>query len=73
MNTETSILLIGAGLFIYFIVYKKYRFFGNIAFMLLGLSLIMIQSDNSQIIIGMLVMVGSFLSLIFDGLRKLVK
>lgn len=78
MVIENTAFIIGLGiLFNYFIIYKRNRFFGNILYILLsmltfyyGTGLALDQDKNIVITIGILMFIGSIISLIYDILSN---
>ncbi len=73
MAVENTTLIIMITIFFnYFIVYKKNKFFGNIMFILSGVSILYFGSSfsgadkNISILMGVIIFVGSVINFIYD-------
>lgn len=73
MDTQTALIILAGLTFCYLILYKKNKLAGNIGFMIIGAGTALGGDNNSQIIIGVLLVAGGLISAIYDIARKLGK
>ena len=66
MDTQTAIIMVGAGIFNYYTLYKKNNIFGGIVFLLIGGTILMTADDETQRAIGMIVLLTSFIIMTYD-------
>lgn len=69
MEIKTAGIIMIAYMFIYAVIYRNHKFTGNILFTITSLSILATQDDVTQIVIGVMLTLGSLGNLIIDILR----
>lgn len=80
MDIQTAILLLGAGAFTYYVIYKKNHLAGNILFILIGIITMLAGIPETeanfklaQMGAGLLIIIGGLINEINDAMQKISK
>lgn len=67
---NTTILIVLGIMFTYLVLYRKNRFFGNMAYMMISVGVWYFGTDDVGKVIGIVMFFGSFINMIYDLIYK---